>query len=315
MESAFAIGFALAVGSALCWAGFDVARKSVGRDMSATAAVVGVTFWHVPYLVPLLAAGEAGVGAGEAHPLVDVLTATIPVVTGEYALLAGASVVLNLAANLLFLRAVQISPLGLTTPYLAFTPVFSALAAFGAYGETPTWWGAGGIGVVCLGAFALNPGNEDEGWMAPLRALKSERGSLYMIVVAAIWSVTPVFDKAASEMTSPVWHSLVLAVGVTAVFVAVRVVVDRGWKELGGELSRRPVGLAVGGGFAVMALVLQLGSYAYIEIAYVETVKRAFGVVSGIVAGWWFFDEGELGRRLTAAATMAVGVAMILLAG
>lgn len=315
MGSAFAIGFALAVGSAVCWAGFDVARKSVGRDMSATAAVVGVTFWQVPYVVPLLAAGEAGVGAETTHPLVEVVTATVPAVGGEYALLAGASVALNLGANFLFLRAVQISPLGLTTPYLAFTPVFSALAAFGVYGETPTFWGAAGIGVVCLGAFALNPGDDGEGWAAPLMALRSERGSLYMIVVAALWSVTPVFDKAASEMTSPVWHSMILAIGVTAVFAAYRVVSDGEWSELAEELGRRPVGLAVGGGFAVMALILQLGSYAFIEIAYVETVKRALGVVSGIVAGWWFFDEGELGRRLVAAAMMAFGVAMILLAG
>lgn len=316
MWTSFAVGFALALTSAICWAGFDVVRKSVGRDMSAAAAVVGVTFWHVPYLLPLIAAGEAGVGAGSTQPLVEILFVEVPVMSGEYGLLAAGSVGLNLAANFLFLRAVQISPLSLTTPYLAFTPVFSALSAFVVYGEVPTVVGGVGIAVVCAGAFGLNPGHEPTSWWAPLKALWSERGSLYMILVAGLWSITPVLDKAASELTSPVWHTLVLASGVATVFAVGRVIRDGGVEQLAAELGERPLGLVIGGGFAVGALVFQLGSYVYIEIAYVETIKRAIGVLSGILAGWWLFDEREdLGRRLVAALVMAAGVALLLLGG
>lgn len=222
---------------------------------------------------------------------------------------------MNLAANFLFLRAVQISPLSLTTPYLAFTPVFTTGPAYLAYGETPTLLGLGGIVTVCLGAFFLNPGNRADGLFAPLKALWTERGSMYMLVVAALWSVTPVFDKAAAAATSPMWHTLILSMGVAAVFVAARAGGDGSLGELWDEWRADPYLLAGSGLFAVAAMVLQLAAYDFIEVAYVETVKRAVGVLGAIVAGWVLFDESQIARRLVGAAVMAIGVAMIMLGG
>lgn len=136
-----------------------------------------------------------------------------------------------------------------------------------------------------------------------------------MLVVAGLWSVTPVLDKAASGQTSPMWHTLMLASGVAGVFVAYRGWRDGGAREMCEELRRAPYVVAIGGGFAVAALVLQLGAYEYIEVAYVETIKRAVGVLGAVAAGYFLFGEGEIPRRLLGAVVMAVGVAMVLLGG
>ena len=315
MLDPFTIGFLLALVSALGWAGFDIARKRLGESMRATSAVAGVMLFHVVYVLPFIGATEVFDLQTGGHPAAEILLVGVPETSATYWALTGGSVVLNLAANLLFLRAVQISPLSLTTPYLAFTPVFTALSAFLFYSETPTAWGLGGIVTVCLGAFFLNPGNKEDGIFAPLKALWSERGSLYMLVVAALWSVTPILDKAAAHQTSPMWHTMILAAGVTVAFVAFRGWRDTGVGELWEEFRREPALLAGSGVFAVAAMVLQLAAYDYIEVAYVETVKRAIGLVGAIAAGYVLFGERDIVRRLLGAAVMAAGVAMVLLGG
>ncbi len=315
MLEPFTIGALLALVSAVGWAGFDIVRKRIGRTMSATAAVIGVNAMHAPYILPFLLGTEAFGAVGGNHPVGEILFVGLPETSTAYWGLTVGSVVLNVAANFLFLRAVQISPLSLTTPYLAFTPVFTAVTGFLFYAEEPTYWGLGGIVTVCLGAFFLNPGNSEDGVWAPLKALWSERGSLYMLIVAALWSLTPILDKSASHQTSPMWHALILASGVVGVFLAYRGWRDGGVKKLWSELGREPGWLAFSGCFAVTALVLQLGSYEYIEVAYVETIKRAVGVLGAILAGYLLFDEQDIVRRLLGAALMAAGVAMVLLGG
>lgn len=315
MESAFTIGFVLALVSSIFWASFDIVRKHLGKSMSASAAVIGIMFLHAPFIAPFLGATEAFGLHGIDHPIGEILFVGLPETTGVYWALVLGSVVLNLGANFLFLRAVQISPLSLTTPYLAFTPVFSAITAYIFYSEEPTVWGMAGIGTVCAGAFFLNPGNKDDGALAPLKALWSERGSLYMLIVAGLWSFTPILDKAASHRTSPMWHTLMLATGVAVLFLAARGWRDAGVSKLWEELKRAPFWLAACGFLDVFAMAMQLGAYEYIEVAYVETIKRAVGVVSAIVAGYVLFGEEDIPRRLLGAAVMTAGVAMVLLGG
>lgn len=315
MIDPFIIGFLLAVLSAVFWASLDITRKHVGQYMSASAAVIGIMLWQAPFILPFMAAEEFSLVPDFDNPVTDILFVSFPELTGHYLLYGTVSVALNVAANFLFLRSVQISPLSLTTPYLSFTPVFSALVAYFTIGEQPTGWGIAGIATVCIGAFFLNPGNKDEGIFAPLKAIWKERGSLYMLIVAFIWSVTPVIDKEAAAVTSPMWHTLFLAFGVGAAFITWRLFKDRGFGELREELSHTKFWIAACGFFSVGAMAMQLGSYVFVKIAYVETIKRGIGVLSAIVAGWVLFKEKDIGRRLVGAVVMIAGVAMVLMTG
>ena len=315
MADTFVIGFMLAVLSAVFWASLDITRKHIGGYMSASAAVIGIMLWQAPFIVPFMTAEEFGWVPSFDNPVADIVFVPFPEVTGYYVMFGIASVVLNIAANFLFLRSVQISPLSLTTPYLSFTPVFSAIVAYFTLGETPTGWGIAGIVTVCIGAFFLNPGNKDEGVFAPLKAIWKERGSLYMLIVAFIWSVTPVIHKEAAEVTSPMWHTLFLAIGVGIAFIAYRLFKDGGTEKLREELSHTKFWVAACGFFSVGAMAMQLGSYVFVKIAYVETIKRAVGVLSAILAGWILFKEKDIGRRLVGAVVMIAGVAMVLMTG
>ncbi|MGM0556144.1 MAG: EamA family transporter [Myxococcota bacterium] len=315
MPDPFVIGFLLAVLSSVFWASLDITRKHIGEYMTASAAVIGIMLWQIPFIVPFMAAEEFNWVPTFDNPVADIVFVPFPEVTGIYVLFGVGSVILNIAANFLFLRSVQISPLSLTTPYLSFTPVFSAIVAYFTLGEAPTGWGIAGIVTVCIGAFFLNPGAKGEGLLGPLKAIWNERGSMYMLIVAFIWSVTPVIDKEAAGMTSPMWHTLFLAFGVGLAFIVYRLIKDGGASELREELTNTKFWIAACGFFSVGAMAMQLGSYVFVKIAYVETIKRAIGVLSAILAGWVLFKEKDIGRRLVGAVVMIAGVAMVLMTG
>lgn len=301
--------------SALCWAAFDVSRKRVGEELRATSAVAWLMFLHTPLMLPVLGLGEMTGGGASGGLVQDILLVGFPELTAAYGWRLLGTVSINVVANLMFLRAVQLSPLSLTTPYLSFTPVFTALLSMPFYGEFPTAWGWAGIAVVCLGAFFLNPGDQEHGPLAPLIALKTERGSLYMIAVSLMWSITPLIDKSGTELTSPLFHTWALSFAVAVVFFIYRVTRDGGVGELIEEGRQRQGWLVFGALTAVLAMMLQMASYTYAEIAYVETIKRAVGVLVAIGAGALLFGEGQLGRRVLAALVMIAGVAMLMLGG
>lgn len=314
MKSIIEAGFILAGLSALCWSSVDIARKQLVQKMRATTALVGLMLGQVFFLLPLLAITELGGKPDIDHTAIELFFFEIPELSGTYFLYAGATITLNLAANLLFLHAVTISPLSLTTPYLALTPVFSAILAYLLLGQVVAGWGIVGILVVCLGAFFLNPGSKDDGMLAPLKALWSERGSLYMVIVSLVWSITPILDREASSRTGAVWHTGFLAFGIGTALALILTFRGKA-RETIEDFKNAPVFVLVCAFLLLGAMALQLASYDYVAIAYVETFKRALGVIGAMAAGMVFFGEKDIGRRFIGAAVMVVGVAMVLFSG
>ena len=304
------LGILLASISAAGWATLDALRKRVGEDVSATAGVAAMTLFQLPFVLAAMAVGEA---AGPfAEPWSSAFTG-FPSLGADYWPPFLGSVALNVFANWLFFRAVQHSPLGLTIPYLSFTPVFTALTGFLILDQAPTALGLAGIFVVGFGAFLLNPGKG--GPLAPLKALWHERGSLYMLLVAATWSVTPVLDKIAADRSNVMGHIALLAFALFLAFWVIGAVRDRDGTTMLKEFRAVPLLLVLSGAVTVTAMVLQLWAYHYMDVAYVETMKRAIGVVASILVGWRLFGEGELKRRLLAAVVMSLGVALVLIGG
>ena len=61
-------------------------------------------------------------------------------------------------------------------------------------------------------------------------------------------------------------------------------------------------------------MLLQLAAYAFVEVAYVEAIKRSVGLIGSVAVGWLFFRERNLSQRLLGVSVMAVGVCFILFA-
>ena len=142
-------GFLLTVGAALGFTGLDLVRKLLADRV----AVVPLLFAMTAGVVPIYAVWFAAVGG--AGPTADYVTPAL------------GSVLLNVAANLLFLRSVQIGGLSATIPMLSLTPVFTAFFGMVLLRELPDGGQWLGIALVVGGALLLSA-NEVSGFVDSL---------------------------------------------------------------------------------------------------------------------------------------------------
>jgi len=275
----------LVVGSSLAWSAHDVSRKLlVGR-----VRPVPLAFLLTAAAAPLFAVWTAYDG--------------MPAVQPGYALPAVASVLLNIAANLMFFAALRVAALSVIIPLLSLTPVFTALLGIPMLGEVPTPLQWLGIVLVVAGAFALNLPEGKAAW-------RWEPGAALMTAVALLWSLTVPLDKMSMARASAPFHATVLCGGVAAgVFVVLL------WQRRLGELA----GLRqVRGAFAfalvtsLLALGLQLLAIQQVWVGLMETLKRGIGNVSAVILGRAVFGEPVTLRKLLAVGLMAAGVGLIL---
>ena len=224
-----------------------------------------------------------------------------------------AAIPLEVAAMALYMRAIQVSPLALTVPYLAFTPVFASLIGWLLLGERVSIRGAAGIGLVVAGAYLLNAfrGRGPRGWRAvlePLKAVGREPGSRWMLLAAFIYSVTSVLGKGALAYSDPLSFGPLYFAVLGAACLGYFLLVDRPAVI---RLIRRPGHpLAVGALMAAMVLS-HFAAIAQVQVAYMIAVKRT-SLLFGIGYGALLFRERELPRHLAAGAVMLAGVVLIV---
>jgi drug/metabolite transporter (DMT)-like permease len=226
---------------------------------------------------------------------------------GFYAAALG-SVCLNMVAVTLQVRALSISPLSVTVPFLAFTPLFMLLTGAVVLGERPDAKGLAGIVLVALGAYTIFLERPHCGLLEPLRAMRSEKGSVMMLAVAFIWSWAATFDKLAVLRSSPAFYTAFFAAAFGVLYSPLLVV---GLRKRRLERAQVPRLFLLG----ALSAAMILSQMSAIEIAlasYVIAIKRA-GAVVAVLFGYFFFRERHMRARLAGAALMTVGVVLISL--
>ena len=234
----------------------------------------------------------------------------MPTVGDEFLRAAMISVVVNMIAVTLQVKALSISPLSLTMPFLAFTPLFMLVPSWIVLKEAPDALGLTGILLIVAGGYSIHIDKIRGGLLAPVRAIVSERGSLLMLLVAALWSISAVHDKVATVASSPACY--------TTFFSLVFGVLYAPLLFLG--LRKRPLDRATWprllllGFFAAVMILSQFTAIELTVASYVIAIKRA-GMVLAVVFGYFFFKEKHLRARLTGAALMTAGVVVLSLQG
>ena len=217
----------------------------------------------------------------------------------------------EILAMWLYMKAIRRSPLSLTLPYLAFTPVFNTVTGYVLLGETVTVTGFAGIALVVCGAWLLNADTINSGSrpdvFAPFRAIASEPGSRLMLMVAALYSLTSVMGKGAlqyvpAQFFGP-FYFVLLGVATTVVFYRRGV---RPWQVLG----RHPWAHLGVGLFMGLMVLTHFIAIQQVEVAYMIAVKRT-SLLFGMLYGAWLFSEKGLSRNLAAGVIMVAGVYLI----
>lgn len=214
---------------------------------------------------------------------------------------------LDVTAILLYVKAISLSPLSLTIPFIALTPVFVIITAFVMLGELPDVSGLTGIFMIVAGAYLLNVRAANHGLLGPIRAITREKGSVLMIIVALIYSITSTLGKVAVLHSSPVFFATFYPFVLTLVFTIIL-----GFKgKLSGVISRPRMFLGIGF-FITLMMLSHYVAISMTEVAYMISVKRC-SLLFSVGYGWLLFGERKVTERLAGSLLMIGGIVSITL--
>lgn len=222
---------------------------------------------------------------------------------------------LEITAILLYVEAIKISPLSMTLPFLSFTPLFLIMTSYLILGELPDKSGFTGILLVASGAYLLNIHTIRYGILEPLRAIRRERGSLLMIVVAFIFSITSNLGKIAIQHTNPLFFS---AFYITLLSIALLpIMLFKNYRRQSefnnrikfSNLFKEKNFFIIGICYAIM-VISHFKAVILIEVPYMISVKRT-SLIFGIILGAIFFKEANIKEKLIGGIIMITGLILI----
>ncbi|NIM19200.1 MAG: EamA family transporter [Candidatus Latescibacteria bacterium] len=216
---------------------------------------------------------------------------------------------LNVLAALLYFEALKQTDLSLSIPMISFTPVFLILTSFLVLREIPSPSGAVGIVLIVLGSYVLHTGKDKGTFFDPFKNIFRNKGVLYMLLVAFLYSITANFDKRVVQNSDPIFGSSMIFLFIGVSFLVISMVKAprsrmKSWKNIYKFL---PPGAAIS-----MAAVTINFAFTMQIVPYVISIKR-LSIVFSVLLGGVMFRERDISRRSIGALIMLAGAALIAL--
>jgi len=223
----------------------------------------------------------------------------------------GASLPLTGISSLLYMRAIKISPLSLTLPYMAFTPVFMIGTGMVVLGESPNAWGIGGILTTCLGGYILNVDPRKRKFLAPFKAIVQEPGSWIMLIVAFLYSLAAVIGKKGILHSSPLFFTM-------SFFVAMNLILTSVFAASGkvrmATFKKEPLKGGLVGLLMYLHALFHCYAIVMVKAVYMIAVKR-ISILFGVGYGYLLFKEERIVIRFGGALCMLMGTLIIMFKG
>ena len=221
------------------------------------------------------------------------------------------SIPLNAVSFTLYMRAIQISPLSLTLPYLAFTPIFAVIPGYLFLRELPNLWGGAGILLTVIGSYVLNLNPRDAiTGIRPVRVTR-EPGSILMLIVAFLFGFAVVIGKVAIVHSSVMFFTVLFFVALNLLMVLGLWLTGR--VNLKTFVEKPAKGLAAGVLFFLHA-VFHGWAVSLTKVVYMISVKR-LSILIGVFFGGVFFNEKNIPIRAAGTLLMLAGAVIIMIIG
>lgn len=235
-----------------------------------------------------------------------------PPLDATFWLCLSASLPLDGIALLLYMEAIRVSPLSLTVPYLAFSPLIIMITGRLFLHETPSLAGAVGVLVTVAGTYVLNLNPARQSLLAPFKAMAQERGTRLMFLVALLFSFSSICGKNAIVHSSPLFFALFFILSFSVLLTLILIMLKKISLQ---SFLRYPGPGAVGGLLLFIHAISHNMAIAMTQVAYMISVKRLSILVSVIYGGIWFRERQVLSRMIGALLMVAGTVIISLWAG
>ncbi len=221
------------------------------------------------------------------------------------------SIPINIVAYILYLYAIKLSPISLTVPFLAFTPVFMILTGFLVLNEKINIWGGLGVGFIVLGSYILNFKEIRYGLLKPFTALLHEKGSWMMLIVALVFSFAAVIGKKAMLHSSPLYFSyyffLVFNITILAALFITR-------KSSLKKVLQHPRKGSWLGALLMIHISFHGLAIAISTAVYMVAIKRS-SILFSVLMSWLILQEKDLRYRGLGTILMFAGMLFIGILG
>jgi drug/metabolite transporter (DMT)-like permease len=235
---------------------------------------------------------------------------TIPPLSLGFYVTTGILIPLDVFALVLYMKAIRISPLNVTLPFLSLTPIIMILTGYLFLGETLRPAQIIGILFIAAGAYLINIHTIKDGVLQPILSISKEKGSLLMIVVAVIYGLTGTLGKKAVVLSNPLFFGLFYTALLSIVMTPMVFWFGPSGRVFTGRIRRSIVIIVALGLVGAVNVVTHFFAIRLVEAATMIAVKRT-SLLFGVLFGRLVFDEPHFGARFIGAALMAAGVVIV----
>ena len=287
------MGILLAIFTAILWALFDVVRKKSLLFLTEVKVLLWIVVSQFIFFLIFLYFSE------------------FDIALNDYFFYAFLLILLNLVSLYLFLSVLKTGELSTYIPLLSFTPLFSAVYANIILGENLNYLQYAGIFFIIMGAYLL--------YLNKFSSLNKKKFSLknknffMVIIVALIWSLTPVLDKECMTYSDIYLHGFIQSLGMLLFFPIIFI------KQI--NLKSLSLHKEIRVNFFILALVVigflstffQLFTLNHIFVAELEALKRSIGIILSLIFGHYIFKEKINLIKVLAVFIIVLGVINIII--
>ena len=288
------MGILLSILSAILWSLFDVIRKKAVQNNSALKVVLIIILSQFVFFSFFLFLSEFKINFS------------------AYSYAGISLIILNVLSIYLFLLVLKSGKISIYIPMLSFTPLFSAIYSRLILNEELVFFQYIGMFFIVIGSLILQSSQYTyQNNLSIIHNIFRNKNLFYILIVALIWSLTPVLDKECLKHTDLYFHGFLQASGMIIVFPLVLL----GREHDITDLIKKPcfdfiLYLVVILGF--LTAFLQLTALQLVFVAELESLKRGIGIILSLVFGHFIFKEEVNLKKILSVLIIICGVNFII---
>ncbi len=193
-------------------------------------------------------------------------------------------------------------------PFLALTPLFLIVMSYVILGERVSLKGGIGIFLMAIGSYTLNIHKIRHTILEPVKAIFREKGSVMMIIVAFIFSITSSLGKMAIENSSPIFFGSFYFILVTFFFTPIAVGKNKGKISIVKKdvIPLIPIGVTYS-----MMILFHMLAMSLSNVAYMISIKRT-SLLFSVLYGHFLFKEEKIAEKALGSIIMFLGFVLIV---